>query len=942
MSEDDGPLTGSLLRRSSVVLYLMGGLLEANRVTAAWEGIRSFKDITAYETGTVVHRIDESETVDDPFDAVALSILTIEHTLFVSPISEKEILLQFKGNISSDPYESLRNWDPNKSPCQDYGGVSCNSNGNVEKIVLWNCSLGGVLSPGLSGLKSLRIMTLFGNKFTGNIPFEYGEIDALWKVNLSSNALSGSIPQFLGNLRNLRFLDLSKNLYSGLIPSALFKNCYNTKFVSLAHNNLSGPIPVSVGNCLNLEGIDLSFNGLNGELPSEVCDIPGMVYLSVRSNMISGSVNEKVSKCSSLELLDLGSNMFSGPPPFEVIGIAKNLTYFNISWNGFQGEILDLGTCTSKLEVFDVSGNDLYGEIPSNINRCNGLKYLDLGFNRMNGSIPVGVADLKRLLVIRLANNSIDGTIPTEIGDIEWLEVLDLHNLRLGGEIPNEITKCKFLLELDLSGNSLEGEIPQNLDNMTYLEILDLHQNQLNGSIPLTIGNLSNIRSLDFSENSLFGSVPYAFGNLKSLTHFNVSYNNLSGPIPSFQTIQQFGFSAFFHNRALCGAPLENSCSVGASTHDARKPKLSASAIVAIIAAAFIITGVCVITVINMKARGRTTEDETMVVESTPLASSTESNVIIGKLVIFGKSLPSKYEDWETGTKALLDKECLIGRGSIGKVYKTTFEGGIFIAVKKLETMGRIKGQDEFEHEIGRLGNLRHPNLVAVQGYYWSSSMQLILSEFVSKGSLYDNLHGLCYPGTSTGSGNNPELNWLKRYQIAVGIAKALAYLHHDCKPQILHLNIKSTNILLDENYNAKLSDYGLEKLLPLLDSYGFTKIHNAVGYIAPELAQSLRISDKCDVYSFGVILLELVTGRKPVERSTGNEVVILCDYVRGLIERGTALESFDRSLRGFLENEFMQVMKLGLICTSEMASRRPSMAEVVQVLESLRNGSEL
>ncbi|GFP81837.1 probable LRR receptor-like serine/threonine-protein kinase at1g12460 [Phtheirospermum japonicum] len=873
---------------------------------------------------------------------------TISHCLvfiylfcsFVSPITEKEILLQFKGNISSDPFDCLKNWDPNKSPCPDYNGVSCNPEGNVAKIVLWNCSLTGVLSRALSGLRFLRIITLFGNKFTGNIPLEYSEIDSLWKVNLSSNALSGPIPEFLGYLPNLRFLDLSRNGYSGEIPPVLFKNCYKTRFASLARNNLSGPIPASLGNCQYLEGIDLSFNGLNGVLPFELCDVPEMTYLSVRSNMLSGSVQERLSKCRRLELLDLGSNMFSGPAPFEAIGLS-NLTYFNISWNGFEGEILGMGTCNSKLEVFDVSGNHLYGEIPRDINRCVGLKYLDLGFNLLNGIIPVAIADLKRLLVVILANNSIDGTIPIEFGSIEWLEVLDLHNLRLDGEIPDEITKCKFLLELDLSGNSFEGEIPQNLDNMTYLEILDLRQNRLNSTIPSTIGNLSNIHSLDFSMNSISGPIPSTFGNLRNLTHFNVSYNTLSGPIPPFQTIQQFGLSAFFHNPSLCGPPLQNPCSIGSSARASRKPKLSPSAIVAIVAASLIVTGVCIITVVNMKARGKKTtreeeedDDEARVLES----STTGSNVIIGKLVLFSKSLPSKYEDWETGTKALLDKECVIGRGSIGTVYKATLEGGISIAVKKLENLGRINGQDEFEHEIGRLGNLKHPNLVAVQGYYWSSSMQLILSEFVPKGNLYDNLHGISFPGTS----NNPSLNWTIRFKIAVGIARALAYLHHDCKPQILHLNVKSLNILLDEESNAKLSDYGLQKLLPLLDNYGFTKIHNSVGYIAPELAQSSRISDKCDIYSFGVILLELVTGRKPVESPVANQVVILCEYVRGLIERGNASECFDRRLRGFSESEVLQVMKLGLICTSETASRRPSMAEVVQVLESIRNGLEL
>ncbi|KAL2551633.1 putative LRR receptor-like serine/threonine-protein kinase [Forsythia ovata] len=256
---------------------------------------------------------------------------------------------------------------------------------------------------------------------------------------------------------------------------------------------------------------------------------------------------------------------------------------------------------------------------------------------------------------------------------------------------------------------------------MTYLVSLDLHHNQLNGSIPLTIGNLSNIHSLDLSENFLSDSIPFTLKNLKNLTQFNVSYNNLSGAIPSIPSIQQFGFSAFFHNQGLCGTPLDDPCS---ATPGAHKPKLSASAIVAIVAAGLIVTGVFVIIIINMKAHGRRQEDKNVVVDSTPLAS-TESNVIIWKLVLFSKKLPSRYEDWEAGNKVLLDKECLIGGGSIGRVYKTTFEGGITIAVKKLETLGTIRNQEEFEHEIGRLGNLQHPNFVAFQGYYWPSSMHL-------------------------------------------------------------------------------------------------------------------------------------------------------------------------------------------------------------------------
>ncbi|XP_057977005.1 probable LRR receptor-like serine/threonine-protein kinase At1g12460 [Malania oleifera] len=863
-------------------------------------------------------------------------------SITVSPTTEKEILLQFKANISDDPYRRLKSWDLSKDPCGDYNGVFCNSDGFVEKILLWNASLSGVLSPALSGLKSLRIISLFGNRFTGNIPQEYASIETLWKINLSSNALSGSIPDFLGDLRSIRFLDLSRNGYTGEIPSALFKYCYKTKFISLSQNNLSGSIPVSIGNCSNLTGFDFSFNNLSGGLPSQVCIIPRLAYLSLRSNALTGSVQDQVSGCQSLEILDLSSNMLTGLAPYDVIEL-KNLTHFNVSHNGFQGNIPEIRTCSEGIEILDASANGLEGKIPVSIASCSSLKVLDLGFNRLTGSIPSEIGNLENLLILRLGNNLINGTIPVGFGSIELLRVLDLQNLNLVGEIPDDVSNCTFLLELDVSGNALTGEIPPAIYSLTHLEILNAHQNRLDGTIPPSLGSLSQVHFLDLSQNLLSGSIPSSLGNLTMLTHFNLSYNNLSGTIPSIPSIQLFGFTAFFHNSGLCGPPLDTPCSASGSgnTLSTRKPKeLSVSVIVAIVAAAVILTGVCAISFLNIRARRKQRrDDETLVVESTPLASS-DSNVIIGKLVLFSKTLPSKYEDWEAGTKALLDKECMIGSGSIGTVYKTNFEGGISIAVKKLETLGRIRNQDEFEHEIGRLGNLQHPNLVAFQGYYWSSTMQLILSEFVQNGSLYDNLHGLGYPGTSTSTGNT-ELYWSRRFKIALGTARALAYLHHDCRPPVLHLNIKSTNILLDEKYEAKLSDYGFGKLLPILDNHGLTKFHTAVGYVAPELAQSLRLSDKCDVYSYGVILLELVTGRKPVESPEANEVVVLCEYVRALLESGSATDCFDRSLRGFAENELIQVMKLGLICTSEVPSRRPSMAEVVQVLESIGSGLE-
>ncbi|WOL07502.1 hypothetical protein Cni_G16244 [Canna indica] len=755
-------------------------------------------------------------------------------------VAQKAILLEFKGNVTSDPGGALASWDAGGDPCRDFAGVFCDGRA-VVKILIHGADLAGFLSASLAGLRSLQIISLFDNRFSGGVPPEYAAIQSLHKFN--------------------------------------------------------------------------------------ICELLDMNYVSVRNNSLSGTFADKVTKCQSLELFDLGSNAFSGEVPFDLLRL-QNLSYFNVSSNNFQGEIPDISVCSEKLMFFDVSGNKLSGAIPSTIANCQELRFLDLGFNNLCGRIPLEIASLKSLSVLRLGNNAgIEGSIPAEFGGIELLQILDIQNLQLSGEIPITLSQCQFLLELNASGNQLVGGISDTLYNITYLKHLDLHRNQLNGTIPSTLGQLTELEYLDFSENSLTGTIPDSFAGLTLLTYFNVSYNNLSCSIPS-TTIQQFGPLSFSNNPLLCGPPLNTVCASGNVSRRTRV--LTIPAIVAIVAASIILLGVCMVVIMNIQAyRKKVVQNEILVSESTPI--STGSTMIVGKLVLFSKNLPSKYEDWESGTKALLNKECVVGHGSIGTVYKITFEIGVSIAVKKLETLGRIRNQEEFEQEISQPGSLNHPNLVKFHGYYWSSTLQLMLSEFIPNGSLYEHLHGSphLYSGSSS-SGGSGNLLWSRRFSIALGTAKALAYLHDDCRPQVLHLNVKSTNILLDEKYESKLSDYGLGKLLPILDSYASSKFHMSVGYVAPELAsQSFRYSDKCDVYSFGVILLEIVTGRKPVERSGVGKVVVLQDYVRGLLADGTASVCFDRKLNDFAEAELIQVLKLGLICTSEAPSKRPKSVDM-------------
>ncbi|KAK8945992.1 putative LRR receptor-like serine/threonine-protein kinase [Platanthera guangdongensis] len=757
-------------------------------------------------------------------------------------VGETEMLLQFKGNVTADPR------------------VTCGDAGFVEKIRIHGADLEGTLSSSIAGLRDLQILSLFGNRFSGVVPVEYAGIRTLRKLNLSRNGLSGEVPAFLGDLPSLRLLDLAGNSFSGEIPDSLFNHCLRTKFVSLSHNRLSGPIPTSIANCFKLIGFNFSFNDLTGGFPPEICALPAISFVALGNNSLFGTIVDKISACRSLEYLDLSSNTFSGALPFNLLSLT-NLSYFNTSFNRLQGFMPEIKICSDRLMYIDVSGNDLGGLITPSIANCKALKYLDMGFNRFSGNIPAEIRSIKSLSVLRLSSNAITGEIPPELGELELLQILHLHNLQLSGQIPLPLCHCQFLLDLDASRNKLQGEIPSSLNNMTSLQRLDLHHNKLAGTIPSTLGQLTWLQLLDLSDNSLAGAIPLSLGNLTLLSHFNLSFNNLSGPIPSSPAIQRFGYSAFANNPLLCGSPLNILC-----IESRRKEALTITIIIAITAASLIFAGLCLITAMNVRAsRKKNLEDEKKHVSESTSVASTDSRTIVGKLVLFGKNLPSKYEDWESGTNALLDKDCLIGGGSIGSVYKTYLDGGrITIAVKKLETLGRIKNQDEFEQEMSSLGRIEHPNLAIFHGYYWSHQLQLILSEFVPNESLHHHLHDSSFSG-----GRRTHLLWARRFKIAVGTARALAFLHHDCKPQILHLNVKSTNIMLGEEQEAKLCDYGLMKMLPILGSNGPADFRSAAGYAPPELAShSLRYSEKSDVYSFGVVLLEIRNGEEARWRS--------------------------------------------------------------------------
>lgn len=451
------------------------------------------------------------------------------------------------------------------------------------------------------------------------------------------------------------------------------------------------------------------------------------------------------------------------------------------------------------------------------------------------------------------------------------------------------------------------------------------------------------------------GEIPQDLGKLENLLAVNISYNRLIGRLPVGSIFQNLDESAIEGNLGICSPLLRGPCKMnvpkplvldpyaygnqvgGQNQEDEPSSSgtsrfrhhrfLSVSSIVAISAAVVIAFGVMVISLVNASARRRLAFVDNAL-ESMCSSSTRSGSLATGKLVLFdSKSSP----DWiNSSLESMLNKAAEIGEGVFGTVYKASLGEGRVVAIKRLVTSKILEHPEDFDREVRVLGKARHPNLIALRGYYWTPQMQLLVSDYAPEGSLHSKLHER--------SASAAPLSWSTRFKIVLGTAKGLAHLHHSFRPPIIHYNIKPSNILLDEQMNPKISDFGLARLLTRLDKHVINnRFQSALGYVAPELAcQSLRVNEKCDVFGFGVLMLELVTGRRPVEYGEDN-VMILSDHVRVLLEQGNVLDCVDQSMGKYPDEEVLPVLKLALVCTSQIPSSRPSMAEVVQILQVIK-----
>ncbi|KZV46300.1 inactive leucine-rich repeat receptor-like protein kinase [Dorcoceras hygrometricum] len=853
-----------------------------------------------------------------------------------SAISEAEVLLHFKNSIN-DPLDALSDWSNITAihHC-NWTGVSC-TNGvplAVTSLTLQSLNLSGEISVSVCKLANLAHLNLADNFFNLPIPLHLSECVSLETLNLSTNLIWGTIPGQISQFKSLKVLDFSSNHIEGKIPESI-GSLQQLRVFNMGSNLLSGSDPIVFGNLTELEVLDLSQNPfLITEMPVGIGKLSKLEKLLLQNSGFYGEIPDFFKGLKSLKILDLSRNNLTGKIPQVRSILLPELLSFDVSQNKLFGTFPS-GICEAKgLVSLSLHTNFLNGSIRSDsISECMTLERFEVQNNGFSGDFPSCLWSLPKIKLIRAENNRFTGEIPDSISESARLEQVQIDNNRFTSKFPRGLGKVRSLYRFSASLNGLYGELPPNFCDSPVMSIINLSHNHLSGripevrkckklvslsladngfssEIPESLSELPVLTYLDLSCNNLKGSIPQNLENLK-LALFNVSFNQLSGRVP-LSLISGLPASFLQGNPELCGPGLPSSCSNDKGT--SKRFGLSKFTV------AIISLGLA----------------------SAPLIFG------LGFYLVY-RSYRPKFEScsWrsvffyplrvtELDLIMLMDEKAANGKtgGAFGRVYDVTLPSGELIAVKKIPTMS-IHSWKSLKSEMKILAKIRHKNIVKILGFCQSDDSILLIYEYLPERSLGD-LFG------------KPDFDvpWSVRLKIAIGVAQGLAYLHQDYVPHLLHRNLKSKNILLDKDFEPKLTDFSLDRIV------GDNAFHSTISsesadscYLAPEYGYTKRTTEQSDTYSFGVILLELLTGRPADQLKESMEPSLdVVKWVRRKINiTNGALKVLDSKIMSTSsQQQMMGALEIALRCTSVVPEKRPSMWEIVKTLQCLDSRTTL
>ncbi|KAI5669843.1 hypothetical protein M9H77_19696 [Catharanthus roseus] len=901
--------------------------------------------------------------------------------------TDRLALLNIKLQISDDPTGVLKSWNNSNHHCH-WEGVTCNvRHQRVTNLTLSGHNLFGLISSHIGNLSFLKSLDLGRNRFYGKIPQEIGCLFRLKNLNLSSNILSGEIPVNLSRCSELRYVRISHNKFVGKIPPEL-SSLKKLEFLIFSQNNLTNGIPSSLGNLSSLRVLVLSFNNLEGNLPNEIGSLKNLWGLSLNTNQFSGVLPLSIYNISTLSMVSLSENLFEGELPSEIGFKMPNLQLFYIGGNQFQGKIPESIVNATNLEVLDLPWNKFQGHIPMNLGNLPSLRILNLGKNLLGGSntntngdldfmtslinctnlqklfltgnnfggklpqsignlslqiqeiglasnnisgnIPISLMRLVNLYGLYMDNNFFTGIIPTDFYKLEHLQVLSLDINMLNGVVPSTLCNITSLYQLFLDTNDLEGTLPSCFSEIQSLKTFDIHGNKLSGIVPpVFFGNSFSLTELDLSNNLFIGPLPPEVGRLANIIYFNVSYNKFSGKIPT--TLGDCSNLRFLN--------MQNNFFTG------RIPLKLAS-----------LKAIEVLDLSQNKLTGEIPKDLQRLPNLNYL--NLTSNNLEGEVPkngVFGNS-----------TQIILDGNFRLC-GGIPELRLPSCP--IHKKTKKNRTLLIIISST--------MSSLFAMILICSMFLYFYRStdskgndFKALIYEFMENGSLDMWLH----PKTFNES-RLRNLSILRRLNIAIDVASALQYLHHHCGFVIVHCDLKPSNILLDSDLTAHVGDFGLAKLLPKIPiassgngTSSSIAVKGTIGYAAPEYAMGGEVTVQGDVYSYGILLLEMFMGKRPTDEIFINDLNLRNYVKQSLIEEGSVkeilghlLSSRDEEedrieveshqygstnakfLRGnsyrILELEcIFSILKVGLKCSETSPNDRMDMNEITRQLQHIKD----
>ncbi|WVZ04967.1 hypothetical protein V8G54_018313, partial [Vigna mungo] len=783
---------------------------------------------------------------------------------------------------------------------------------NLSKLKYLNLSVNGLsgsIPNEVDNLQSLLTFDIFTNNLSGPIPPTLGNLPLLESIHLFENKLSGSIPTSIGNLSRLTMLSLSSNQLTGSIPPHI-GNLTNAKVICVIENELTGEIPIEMEKLTGLECLSIADNNFIGQIPQNVCLGGNMKYFTAGNNNFTGPIPETLKKCYSLKRLRLQQNHLTGDIT-NFFDVLPDLNYIDLSENNFHGNLSPTWGKFRSLTSFMIFKNNLSGVIPPELGGLTKLQLLDLSSNHLTGNIPEDLCNLTLLFDLSINNNNLSGNVPSKIESLKVLKFLELGSNDFTGLIQKQLGNLHNLLSLNLSQNKFEGNIPSELGSLNFLTSLDLSGNLLSGRLPPTLGGIKGLETLNLSHNSLSGGLS-SLDDMISLTSFDISYNQFEGPLPENPVFHNVTIEVLRNNKGLCGnvAGLEPCPTVSGKSHNNTTRKVLIAVLVSTVMLALFLFGVYC----NLC---RTSTKE--------------------QLQALSSRSPSMFPVWSFGGKILFeniieateyfDDKYLIGVGGQGCVYKAVLPTGEVVAVKKLHSVsnGEILNQKAFTSEIQALTEIRHRNIVKFHGFCSHSQYSFLVCGFLERGDVKKILKD---------DEQATAFDWKKRVDAVKDVANALCYMHHDCLPPIVHRDISSKNVLLDSEYVAHVSDFGTAKLLDH-SSANWTSFAGTFGYAAPELAYTMQVNEKCDVYSFGVLALEILFGRHPGDVTSLLQSSLSIGMISTL-DHMALMDNLDERLPDPTTStlkELVSILKIAISCLTESPRSRPTMKLVTNEL---------